>query len=65
MPKEYEAIRDNLVKRGKSMDDAQKHAAMIYNSRHPDTPVHGKHKAKKKKKSKRDLKQSDGERKNY
>ena len=40
MPKQYEAIRDKLIKSGasrkgsvKSKKDAQKHAAMIYNSK--------------------------------
>lgn len=37
MPKQYEAIRDKLAKK-MSYDEAQKHAAMIYNSmrkKHP------------------------------
>jgi hypothetical protein len=33
MPAQYEAIRDKLIKEGKSKKDAQKHAAMIYNSK--------------------------------
>lgn len=33
MPKQYEAIRDHLIKEGMSKKDAQKHAAMIYNSK--------------------------------
>lgn len=31
MPKRYEAIRDSLVKSGKSYDEAQRIAAMTYN----------------------------------
>ena len=34
MPKEYESIRDALVKRGKSLKDAKTIAAKIYNKRH-------------------------------
>ena len=33
MPRQYEAIRDKLIKSGKSKKDAQKHAAMIYNAK--------------------------------
>jgi hypothetical protein len=33
MPKQYEAIRDKLMKKGKSKKYAQKHAAMIYNAK--------------------------------
>jgi hypothetical protein len=32
MPHQYEAIRDKLVKEGKSLKYAEKHAAMIYNA---------------------------------
>lgn len=32
MPKQYEAIRDKLEKKGMSKKEAQKHAAKIYNS---------------------------------
>lgn len=39
MPKQYEAIRDKLIAEGKSSQDAKKHAAMIYNSKHPGAPV--------------------------
>lgn len=35
MPKEYEAIRDSLRRRGKSMKEAKRIAAMTYNKRHP------------------------------
>ena len=38
MPKEYEAIRDSLKKRGESLKQAKTEAAKIYNSRHPDNP---------------------------
>jgi hypothetical protein len=33
VPKQYEAIRDKMMKEGKSKKDAQKHAAMIYNAK--------------------------------
>ena len=42
MPKQYEAIRDKLVAKGMAYDDAQTHAAKIYNAAHPDRPV-GRH----------------------
>ncbi len=35
MPVQYEKIRDSYLKRGKSMKEAKKLAAMTYNSRHP------------------------------
>ena len=35
MPKEYEAIRDSLLKRGKSLKKAKQEAAATYNKRHP------------------------------
>jgi len=41
MPRQYEAIRDRMVAKGKSYDDAQASAAAIYNSRHPNSPVTG------------------------
>ena len=50
MPKEYEAIRDKLVKQGTSYDEAQDHAAAIYNSQHPGSPVTGHLDKKKRKK---------------
>lgn len=46
MPKQYEAIRDSLMKKGMSKDEAQEHAARIYNSKHPTRPVTRKHKKK-------------------
>ena len=39
MPAQYEAIRDKFVSQGKSLKYAKKHAAMIYNSKHPSDPV--------------------------
>lgn len=39
MPKQYEAIRDKFVSQGMPLKEAKKHAAMIYNSRHPGAPV--------------------------
>jgi hypothetical protein len=33
-PKEYEAIRDSLVGRGKSLKEAKRIAAMTWNKRH-------------------------------
>jgi len=52
MPKQYEAIRDALVKKGMPLKQAKSHAARIYNSQHPNNPVtrkeHGKKGGKKK-----------------
>lgn len=39
MPKQYEAIRDKFIAEGRSEKDAKKHAAMIFNSKHPGAPV--------------------------
>ena len=39
MPAEYEAIRDNLRKRGKSMKEAKRIAAATFNKRHPGKPL--------------------------
>lgn len=33
MPRQYEAIRDKLIKEGMSEKKAQEHAAKIYNSK--------------------------------
>ncbi len=41
MPAQYEAIRDKLAKR-MPLKEAKKHAAMIYNSKHPGHPVTNK-----------------------
>ena len=45
MPKEYEAIRDELIRRGKSEKVAKRIAAATYNKqRKPgEKPVTGKH----------------------
>ena len=42
MPKQYEAIRDSLVKKGVPLKDAKTSAARIYNSKHPGKPVTNK-----------------------
>ena len=42
MPAQYEAIRDKLAAKGMDYDQAQAHAAAIYNSKHPGAPVTGK-----------------------
>lgn len=39
MPAQYEAIRDKLKKKGMSLKNAKKHAAMIYNAKHKKNPV--------------------------
>lgn len=39
MPKEYEAMRDALVAKGKDYDTAQAIAAATYNKRHPKRPM--------------------------
>lgn len=46
MPKQYEAIRDRMMGKGMGEDEAQMHAARIYNAKHPGAPVTGKHKGK-------------------
>ena len=38
MPKAYEQVRDSYRKRGASIDDAKKWAAMWWNSHHPNNP---------------------------
>lgn len=45
MPEKYEAIRDALIRKGKSVDAAKTSAAKIYNSqRKPgQQPVTGRH----------------------
>lgn len=49
MPKQYEAIRDKLVKGGMSLAEAKTHAAKIYNSRRKPgvSPVTGPEKGEK------------------
>jgi len=42
MPAQYEAIRDKLASEGMNYDQAQSHAARIYNAKHPKAPVTGK-----------------------
>ena len=42
MPAQYVAIRDKLAKT-MSYDEAQKHAAMIYNSKHHNNPMSPAH----------------------
>lgn len=39
MPKQYEAIRDSLIKKGLSSKAAKTSAAKIYNSKHKSRPV--------------------------
>jgi hypothetical protein len=39
MPKQYEAIRDKMESQGMPAKQAKTHAAKIYNSQHPKTPV--------------------------
>lgn len=39
MPAQYEAIKEKLLKQGMDRQEAEKHAAMIYNSTHPKNPV--------------------------
>lgn len=38
MPREYEAIRDRLIKSGLPVARAKGEAARIWNRRHPDDP---------------------------
>jgi hypothetical protein len=46
MPKGYEKMRDKFIKEGLSKEAAQKKAARIWNSQHPNSPV-GKGEKKK------------------
>lgn len=46
MPKQYEDIKASYLKRGKSLKEAKRLAAMTYNSRHPGHPMRP-HKKKK------------------
>jgi len=46
MPKQYEAIRDSLIARGKSEKEAKRIAAATYNKRHPGHPMHPHRKKK-------------------
>jgi hypothetical protein len=39
MPAQYEAIRDDLIKRGKGEKEAKRIAAATYNARHPGHPM--------------------------
>lgn len=52
MPKGYEKMRDKFKNEGLSEKAAKRKAARIWNSEHPDNPVTGKHKKKRKKKTK-------------
>lgn len=38
MPKQYESIRDDLVRKGMSLKKAKAIAAATWNKRHPDDP---------------------------
>lgn len=49
MPAQYEAIRDSLIKKGKSRKESQRIAAATYNKTHKKNPV-GRNSDKKKKK---------------
>lgn len=46
MPKQYEDIKASYLKRGKSLKEAKRLAAMTYNSRHPGAPMHPHRKKK-------------------
>lgn len=47
MPKGYEKMRDAFIREGMSEKAAKKKAARIWNAKHPNNPVTGKHKSKK------------------
>lgn len=47
MPKGYEEMRDKFIKEGMSKSAAQRKAARIWNSKHPNNPV-GKGEGRKK-----------------
>lgn len=44
MPKGYEKMRDSFMKKGMTKKGAQRKAARIWNSKHPNNPVGKKHK---------------------
>ena len=50
MPKIYEKIKEEMMMKGMSEDEAQTRAAKIYNAAHPNTPVGRYHDSKMKKK---------------
>jgi hypothetical protein len=58
MPKAYEAMRDKFAEGAPvdspKYDRAQARAASIYNAKHPNRPVTGKHKRKRAKVSSRE-----------
>lgn len=39
MPKQYERIRDSLIRRGKGTKEAKRIAAATYNKQHPGHPM--------------------------
>lgn len=43
MPAGYVKMRDALMRKGMSKNAAQAKAARIWNAKHPDNPVSGKH----------------------
>lgn len=43
MPRQYEAIRDKFAAKGMDYDQAQSHAAAIYNAAHPSMPMSAAH----------------------
>lgn len=47
MPKAYESMRDKFAAEGLSYDAAQAKAARIYNAKHPNAPVTGKHEGRR------------------
>ncbi len=47
MPRQYEAIRDNLMKHGKGEKESKRIAAATYNKQHPGHPMHPHKKRKK------------------
>lgn len=44
-PKAYVHMKEAFIDQGMSKKSAQAKAAAIYNAKHPDAPVTGKHKA--------------------
>jgi len=49
MPVGYEKIRDSLMMQGMNEKAAKTKAAKIWNSKHPNNPVTGRHEKKKRK----------------
>lgn len=43
MPRQYEAIRDSLIEKGYSEEEAKRIAAATWNKHHPEDPISPSH----------------------